>query len=244
MLEQIKITLSHTTHPGNIGASARAMKVMGLSQLALINPQKYPSAEATERASRATDILANAKIFNDVESAIADSKLIVGTSARTRSLPSKLVTPRELCNIIKENPQKVPVSILFGTENSGLTNEELHLCHYHVYIPTNPDYSSLNLASAVQLLSYELRLAFSEQALLPEQLLEDSEQPLTREQLKGVLDHFDKVMRMTGYLAPNQEKHIDMRLNRLLSKADLTQSEMNILRGFFRSVEHLYNKNQ
>lgn len=244
MLEQIKITLSHTTHPGNIGASARAMKVMGLSQLALINPQKYPSAEATERASRATDILANAKIFNDVESAIADSKLIVGTSARTRSLPSKLVTPRELCEIIKQNQHNVPVSILFGTENSGLTNEELHLCHYHVYIPTNPDYSSLNLASAVQLLSYELRLAFSEQALLPEQLLEDSEQPLTREQLKGVLDHFDKVMRMTGYLAPNQEKHIDMRLNRLLSKAELTQSEMNILRGFFRSVEHLYDKSQ
>lgn len=242
MLDQIKITLSHTTHPGNIGATARAMKVMGLSKLALINPKKYPSAEATERASRATDILANAEIFDDVESAIAGSKLVIGTSARTRSLPSKLVTPRELCDIIKSNSHKRPISILFGTENSGLTNEELHLCQYHVYIPTNPDYSSLNLASAVQLLSYELRLALCEESLLPEQVLEQSEQPLSREQLKGVLEHFDKVMRITGYLAPNQEKHIDMRLNRLFNKADLTQSEMNILRGFLRSVEHLHDK--
>lgn len=241
MLNKIQVVLSHTTHPGNIGATARAMKVMGLANLALVNPKKYPSAEATERASRATDILANAKVYQDLNDAVSESKLIVGTSARTRSLPSKLITPRELTQIIESEPQKVPVSILFGTENSGLTNEELHLCHYHVYIPTNPDYSSLNLASAVQLISYELRLAFAEGELLPEQPVVESEQPINRAQFDGMLNHFIKVMRETGYLMPDHEKQIDIRLNRLLNKAEITQGEMNILRGFLRSVEYKCN---
>ncbi|TQV76773.1 RNA methyltransferase [Aliikangiella marina] len=238
MLDKIQVVLSHTTHPGNIGATARAMKVMGLSRLALVNPQKYPSAEATERASRATDILADAVVTEDLNTAIAESKLIVGTSARTRSLPSKLITPRKLTEIIQESPTKTPVSILFGTENSGLTNEELHLCHYHVYIPTNPDYSSLNLASAVQLICYELRLAFAEGDLLPEQPVVESEEPINRAQFDGMLEHFLTVMRETGYLMPDHEKQIDIRLNRLLNKAEVTQSEMNILRGFLRSVEY------
>jgi len=242
MLDKIQIVLSHTTHPGNIGATARAMKVMGLSNLALVNPKKYPSAEATERASRANDILANAKITDDLNEAIADSKLIVGTSARTRSLPSKLITPRELTQIIEKEPHKMPVSILFGTENSGLTNDELHLCHYHVYIPTNPDYSSLNLASAVQLICYELRLAFAEGELLPEQPIVDSEQLISRAQFDGMLQHFLTVMRQSGYLMPDHEKQIDIRLNRLLNKAEITQAEMNILRGFLRSIENKCNQ--
>ena len=237
MLDDIRVVLSHTTHPGNIGAAARAMKVMGLSQLAMVNPKKYPSAEATERASRATDILANAKISTDIESAVADCKLIVGTSARTRSLPSKLITPRELTQIIENDPERKPVALLFGTENSGLTNEELHLCHYHVYIPTNPDYSSLNLASAVQLIAYELRLAFADKSEFPLQEVGEMEMHVDRKQMSGVLEHFDKVMRLTGYLMPDHEKQIDIRMNRLLNKADITLSEMNILRGFLRSVE-------
>ncbi|MCW9000733.1 MAG: TrmJ/YjtD family RNA methyltransferase, partial [Kangiellaceae bacterium] len=143
MLEQIRTVLSHTTHPGNIGAAARALKVMGLSQLTLVNPKDYPCAEATQRASRATDILADAAVVGSMEEAVADCRLIVGTSARTRTLPSKLITPRELAEKIKHNPSRLPVAILFGTENSGLTNEELQICHYHVCIPTNPEYSSL-----------------------------------------------------------------------------------------------------
>jgi len=238
MLNDIRVVLSHTTHPGNIGATARAMKVMGLSDLALVNPKKYPAAEATERASRATDILANAGVHQDIESAIADCQLVVGTSARTRSLPSKLITPRKLTEIISQQPDRKPVAILFGTENSGLTNEELHLCHYHVYIPTNPDYSSLNLASAVQLITYELRLAFAETDLIPSQEISENEMPVNREQLAGVLAHFDRVMRQTGYLMPDHEKQIENRMNRLLNKAELTLSEMNILRGFLRSIEN------
>ncbi|WP_196138428.1 RNA methyltransferase [Aliikangiella sp. G2MR2-5] len=237
MLDQIRTVLSHTTHPGNVGATARALKVMGLSQLALVNPKDYPSAEATRRASRATDILANATIHDNLDSAIADCQLVVGTSARTRTLPSKLISPRELAEEIKTTPDRVPVAILFGTENSGLTNEELHKCHYHVCIPTNPEYSSLNLGSAVQLIAYEMRLALSEEAVLPEQRVVDSEQHITHEQLSGLLQHFDKVMQLTGYKIPKHAKYLDLRLERLLCKAEVTTSEYNILRGFLSSVE-------
>ncbi len=237
MLEQFKVVLSHTTHPGNIGATARAMKVMGLSNLALVNPAKYPSAEATERASKASELLTNAKIYTDVKEALSDCRLIVGASARTRSLPSRLVTPRELVEVIKNNPDSMPVALLFGTENSGLTNDELHLCHYQVYIPTNPDYSSLNLASAVQLISYEMRLAFSEMKQLPEQRIISNEQRISRKQLDGLLEHFEQVMLDTGYLNPNHKKQIDNRMSRLLSKADVTESEYKVLRGFLASVE-------
>lgn len=238
MLDQIRIILSHTTHPGNIGATARAMKVMGLSQLALVNPSKYPSAEATERASKAADILSKATIHDDIHQAVSDCRLIVGASVRTRSLPSRLVTPRELVTVIKENPTNTPIAILFGTENSGLTNDELHLCHYQVYIPTNPDYSSLNLASAVQLISYEMRLAFSQMQQLPEQRVTANERKISRAQLDGLLAHFEKVMDDTGYLNIDHRKQIDNRMSRLLSKAEITESEYKVLRGFLSSIEN------
>jgi len=238
ILDQIKIVLSHTTHPGNIGATARAMKVMGLSDLALVNPKKFPCAEATERASKASDILANARIYDEMNQALAECRLIVGASVRTRSLPSKLVTPRELVSVIQEKPNNLPVAILFGTESSGLTNEELHLCHYQVYIPTNPEYSSLNLASAVQLISYEMRLAFSEMKQLPDQRVIANEQIISRQQFDGLIAHFDKVMQFTGYINPEHRKDIDIRMNRLLSKAQITESENRVLRGFLSSIEN------
>jgi len=236
MLDQIEIVLSHTTHPGNIGAAARAMKVMGLSNLVLVNPKYYPSAEATDRASKANDILETAKVYSSMRQAISGSRLIVGTSARARSLPSKLVTPRELVEIINRDLTRAPISVLFGVENSGLTNEELHLCHYHVYIPTNPDYSSLNLASAVQLIAYEMRLAFSEMASLPVTEPSRNERAISRQELEGVLQHFDQIMQETGYLQEDNKKQLDIRMNRLLNKAALTLSETNILRGFLSSI--------
>jgi TrmH family RNA methyltransferase len=239
MLDQIKVILSHTTHPGNIGATARAMKVMGLSRLGLINPNRFPSAEATERASKAADILSKATVYESVEASIADCRLIVGASVRTRSLPSRLVTPRELVDVIRDNQQNLPVALLFGTENSGLTNEELHLCNYQVYIPTNPEYSSLNLASAVQLISYEMRLAFSEGEQLPEQRITANERMVSHQQLDGLLEHFESVMTKTGYLNPKHPKQIEIRMNRLMSKAEITESEYKVLRGFLSSVEHL-----
>jgi tRNA (cytidine32/uridine32-2'-O)-methyltransferase len=237
MLEKIKIVLSHTTHPGNIGATARAMKVMGLSNLALVNPNKYPSAEATERASKAANILAEAKVYEHVEEAISDCRLVIGASVRTRTLPSKLVTPRELADKIKNQPENMPVAIMFGTENSGLTNDELHLCHYQVYIPTNPDYSSLNLAQAVQLISYELRLALSDMKQLPDQRVIANETQVSHHQLDGLLAHFEKIMLKSGYLNPDHRKQIDNRMSRLLSKAQVTESEYKLLRGFLSSID-------
>jgi len=237
MLDKIRVVLSHTTHPGNIGATARAMKVMGLSDLALINPSHFPSAEATERASKASDLLASAKVCSSVEEAVSDCRLVVGSSVRTRTLPSRLVTPRELVSVIQEKPENVPVAIMFGTENSGLTNDELHLCHYQVYIPTNPDYSSLNLASAVQLISYEMRLAFSELKQLPEQRVDSNEQQISREQMDGLLAHFERVMLSSGYLNPSHKKQIDNRMNRLLGKAQITESENRLLRGILSSID-------
>ena len=237
MLKNIKIVLSHTTHPGNIGATARAMKVMGLSNLTLVNPSRYPSAEATERASKAADILAGASVHDNIADAISDCRLVIGASVRTRTLPSRLVTPRELAEKIKNQPENMPVAIMFGTENSGLTNDELHLCHYQVYIPTNPDYSSLNLAQAVQLISYELRLALTDVKQLPEQRVITNEIQVSRSQLEDLLAHFEKIMLKTGYLNPEHRKQIDNRMSRLLSKAAVTQSEYKLLRGFLSSVD-------
>ncbi len=237
MLDQIQIILSHTTHPGNIGAAARAMKVMGLSQLKLINPKFFPSAEATERASKAADLLASAQIYQDTVAALNDCRLVIGASVRTRSLPSRLVTPRELTQIISENPQNSPVGILFGTENSGLTNDELHLCHYQVYIPTNPDYSSLNLASAVQLICYEMRLAFAQMQHLPEQRVPANEQQISRQQLDQLQQHFYQLMLEVGYVNPHHEKQLKNRLSRLLSKTQVTESENRLLRGFLTAIE-------
>ncbi len=241
MLDQIKVILSHTTHPGNIGATARAMKVMGLSKLRLVNPKYFPSAEATERASKASDLLTNAGVFKSTEDAITDCRLIVGASARTRSLSTRLVTPRELTEIIGTNPENTPVALLFGTENSGLTNEELHLCHYQVYIPTNSDYSSLNLSQAVQLIAYEMRLAFSKVQQLPEQRVIDNERVISRNQLDGFLNHLKDVMVNVGYLNVTHQKQIDNRLNRLFSRVDMTESEFKILRGFLSSIENKLN---
>lgn len=211
---------------------------MGLSDLALVNPRNYPSAQATERASKAADLLASASVYDDIEHAIADCRLVIGASARTRSLPTRLVTPRELAENIKHEPHSVPVAILFGTENSGLTNDELHLCHYQVYIPTNPDYSSLNLAQAVQLISYEMRLALSDMKQLPEQRVIANEQQISHQQLQGLLSHFEKVMLCSGYLDPKHRKQIDNRMNRLFSKSQVTESEYKLLRGFLSSIEN------
>jgi TrmH family RNA methyltransferase len=236
MLDNIQVVLSHTTHPGNIGAAARAMKVMGLSKLVLVKPKHFPSTEASERASKANDILASARVCQSMEEAIADSRLIVGASARTRSLPSKLVTPRQLIEVIQQDRVRVPISLLFGTESSGLTNEELHLCHYHVFIPTNPEYSSLNLASAVQILAYEMRLALSGIEPLPQRVINPNDRVVSREKLLGLVEHFEIAMQHTGYLQPELRQQTAVKMNRLLSKADVSLSELNMLRGFLSSV--------
>ena len=238
-LADIQIVLSNTTHPGNIGATARAMKTMGLSNLILINPSNYPSAEATVRASRADDILQSANVVEDIQQGLAGSHLVIGTSARQRRHDAPLLTPRQLADKVAENPRR-KISIVFGTENSGLTNEELSLCHYQVYIPANPEYSSLNLASAVQLIAYDLRmrhLELCEQDTLPEQ----EHIPVTAELMQGFYEQFEQAMISTGYLDPENPKQLALRIRRMYNRMQPDQSEYQILRGFLTSIEKRIN---
>ncbi len=239
MLDQIKIVLCFTSHPGNIGAAARAMKTMGLSQLVLVSPKDFPSEEASARSSGALDILDNATVVNSVEEAIKDCKLVIGTSSRNRALPWPLVEPREMVQIISEKSQARPVAILFGRESVGLLNEELQLCNYHVNIPANPEYMSLNLASAVQIISYELRLQFLNESPLKEEAFEqkDSETTATSEQVEGLYQHIEQTMVTTDFFDPENPKLLSARIRRLFAKSQLNQGEVNILRGFLASIE-------
>ena len=159
MLDQIRIVLIRTSHPGNIGSVARAMKTMGLKQLYLVSPEQFPHDKAREMASGASDILNQAKVVSSLTEAIGHCSLVVGSSARERTIPWPLLTPREMANEIKLESPDTKVAILFGREQSGLSNEELECCHLHVQIPADPAYSSLNIAAAVQVIAYELRLA-------------------------------------------------------------------------------------
>lgn len=245
MLDTVKIVLCYTSHPGNIGAAARAMKTMGLSQLVLVGPKNFPCEEAMVRSSGALDILENASVVETVEEAIKDCRLVIGTSSRNRTLPWPLIEPREMAEIIDEKPQARPVAILFGRESVGLLNEELQLCHYHVNIPANPDYMSLNLASAVQIVSYELRLKSLENAPIAEEEFElkDSENMATSEQVEGLYQHLEQTMTDTEFFDPENPKLLSSRIRRLFAKSQLNQGEINILRGFLASIEKYLKRN-
>jgi tRNA (cytidine32/uridine32-2'-O)-methyltransferase len=234
-LADIDILLSHTTHAGNIGATARAMKTMGMSRLVLLNPKNFPSAEATVRASRADDILEMARVVTSLDEGLSDRQLVIGTSARQRRHDAPLLTPKQLAEKISENPGQ-RVSIVFGTENSGLTNEELSRCHYQVFIPANPEYSSLNLASAVQLIAYELRmksLESEEQGGLPIK----PHEVVTAELMEGFFVQLLDTMTLTGYLNPDQPKQLELRIRRLFNRLQPDSSEYQILRGFLTSIQ-------
>jgi len=239
LLEQIRIVLCQTSHPGNIGAAARAMKTMGLKHLVLVNPKQFPSDEAVARSSGATDILENAKVVSSLEEGIKDCRLVIGTSSRNRALPWPMVEPREIKSILA-NESALPMAVVFGRESSGLLNDELQLCHYHVNIPANPEYMSLNLAAAVQVICYECRLLALElnESLSP--VLTDSElgseRKATVEQTEGLYHHLENVMTETGFFDPNEPKLLPSRLHRLFAKAQLTEAEVNILRGFLSSM--------
>ena len=154
MLDNIRVVLVNTSHPGNIGGAARAMKNMGLSRLVLVEPRDFPSPEAEARASGASDVLESAQVVATLEEALVGCTVVLGTSARDRSLPWPLVDPRECGEkVIAEAGQGKEIALVFGREHAGLTNDELQRCHFHVHIPSSPDFSSLNLAAAVQVLS-------------------------------------------------------------------------------------------
>lgn len=236
--DNIRIVLVNPSHPGNVGAVARAMKNMGLKQLYLVSPEDFPNEYAFARASGADDVLADAVVVESVEKAIAPCQWIFGTSARSRMLAWPVKNPRECAQFITKNlPAKV--AILFGRESRGLTNEELACCHYHIHIPTDEKFSSLNLAAAVQVLTYELRMAALESInkVTGESNIEREDPLANAMQMDGFYSHLQKVMMDLDFLDPKQPKLLMRRLQRLFNRAHLDEVEVNILRGLLSSIE-------
>jgi len=230
----IRIVLVDTNHPGNIGAAARAMKNMGLRELHLVRPRLFPHADATARASGADDVLQAARVHRDLEDAIADCGLVVGTSARQRHLPWDLVEPRECAPEIVQAARSGEVALVFGSERVGLTNFELARCNVLATIPTDPAYSSLNLAMAVQVFAYELWLLGRPQAPEPPAL----DVPLaSAEEMRRLYEHLEQVLEQIDFRDRTGGGHLMARIRRLFNRARLDQNEMNILRGILTAVQ-------
>jgi len=228
-----RIVLINTSHPGNIGATARAMKNMGLKELYLVQPGQFPAAEATARASGADDLLATAVCVEELDAAVSDAGLVIGASARRRSLPVPILDPRECAALIGRQAEDTRTAILFGRERTGLSNEELDRCHYLVQIPTNPDYPSLNLAAAVQVISYELRMVAAQAV----------SQPAGRHRLAtaGDMDrfyrHLEETLVAIDFLDPDNPRQLMRRLRRLFGRIQPDENEVNILRGILTAVQ-------
>lgn len=233
MLENLRIILVNTSHPGNIGSVARAMKTMGLSKLYLVSPKLFPDQKATELASGALDVLESAKVVQTLDEAIGDCHLVIGTSARSRAIPWPLLTPRECATTVDSQSIKTNIAIVFGREQSGLTNEELHQCHYHVHIPSNPDYNSLNIAAAVQILCYEFRIAYEKNL---GKLSWDCEYATTQE-LESFYKHLEEVLIQINFLNPKAPRQLMTRLRRLFHRTRLDVMEVNILRGILTAIK-------
>lgn len=247
MLDRIRIVLIGTSHPGNIGATARAMHNMGLAELALVAPRcEAVTSESVSRASGADHLVHAGRNVATLEEAVADCSWVVGASARSRTLAWPMITPREL-------GQRLPaelaaggsrVALIFGREDSGLTNTELQRCHAHVHIPTNPDFSSLNLAAAVQLLAYECRLAAL--ATQPvEAANEGSDEPLaSHTELEGYFEHLERTLIGIGFHDPALPRQLMARLRRFTLRARPERMELNILRGILTATEQHTNSQE
>jgi len=239
-LKSVRIVLCHPSHPGNIGATARAMKNMSLTELYLVQPETFPSDHAIARAAGADELLSNAKVVNTLTEAIHDCKLVVGTSARRRNLPQRLTTPRDIAkNIISANQQNQPSAIVFGHERNGLSNDELNQCHYHVAIPCNPNYSSLNLAAAVQIMAYECFLANQQTTPAPDN---QYDQLANTNDMEGFYQHLNQTLTQIDFLDPKFPKRIMPKIRRLLNRANVESTELNILRGILTAINRKFKE--
>lgn len=242
-LQNVRVVLSHTTHPGNIGAAARAMKTMGLSRLFLIKPRCFPDPQATAMAAGADDIMENALICGSLDEALSGVVLTVGMTARVRGISNEVKLPREAMPLVLQQAATQPVALLFGTEMSGLTNEEVSRAQMLVNIPSAADFSSLNLAAAVQVMSYELAVAaLSGQGIASYSMQSDVPQPkiATHEQVEGYMAHLEKTLNEIGFFVTQNPARMMQRLRRLYARSRLEAGEINILRGIL-SVTSEYN---
>ncbi len=232
----VRYVLVGTTHPGNIGASARAMKAMGARQLLLVAPKTFPAAAATAMASGADDILAAARVHDTLAGAIADCTLVVATTARDRHLAWPVWSPREAAAEIRAASREGTVAVVFGREQTGLSNAELDCCQRAIRIPTDPGFNSLNLAQAVQICAYEIRAAFLS-ASAATVTRDAGERPATAQELEDLHRHFMTVMAAVGYFDPAHPRLLERRVRRFLNRARLYQTESQILRGFLAAIE-------
>lgn len=238
--DHLRIVLVGTSHPGNIGAVARAMKTMGLARLYLVEPKQFPCAEASARAAGATDVLAAARVCASLAEAIADCSLVVAASARLRSIPWPLVDAREAAALAIGRPSGEQVALVFGREKWGLSNEELEICNHLMQIQTNPDYGSLNLAAAVQILAYELRMAaLGDEARTP---LPPDSPPVTAKELADLYHHMEQTLVALRFINPAAPRQVMRRLKRLFNRAELEHTEANILRGILSKAQELVQR--
>ncbi|WP_312239822.1 tRNA (cytosine(32)/uridine(32)-2'-O)-methyltransferase TrmJ [Pantoea sp.] len=236
MLQNIRIVLVETSHTGNMGSVARAMKTMGLTNLYLVNPLVKPDSQAISLAAGASDVIGDAKIVDTLDEAISGCSLVVGTSARSRSLPWPMLDARE-CGVKSiEEGQQAPVALVFGRERVGLTNDELQKCHYHVAIQANPEYSSLNLAMAVQIIAYEVRMAWLQAQEQAKPQYEESPYPLV-DDLERFYQHMEQMMLRSGFIREANPGQVMSKLRRLYTRARPERDELNILRGMLASFE-------
>lgn len=248
-LDNIRIVLVNTSHQGNIGSAARAMKTMGLSDLVLVDPVEAPQSHASALAAGATDILAQARTVDTLQEAISDCQLVLATSARSRTLDWPMLSPRAAGRQAVQEAAQSKVALVFGRENSGLTNEELQLSQYHVHIPTNPDYSSLNLAMAVQTLSYEMRVAWLQTTESMEITESTASEPALAEYPKGedlerFYMHLQQSLTDSGFIVRQHPGQVMNKLRRLFNRARPEDNELNILRGILSTYDKRHQRMQ
>ena len=233
-LDSIRIVLVATSHPGNIGSTARAMKNMGLKHLYLVSPEHFPDQQACDLAAGADDLLDNAKIYNTLKDAIHDCNIVYATSARPREISLPGLLPSSCATQISSHADDTKIAIVFGREKSGLSNDELMLCHYHVNIPSDPNFSSLNLAQSVQIIAYELRMKI----LSPDaQVLTKQDKYATAYDRELFYEHLYKVLVEIDFINPNNPKKLMQRLRRMFNRANLEAMEINLLRGILTQIQ-------
>lgn len=234
-LDRVRVVLSRTSHPGNIGAAARAMKTMGLRDLWLVAPEAFPDEVATARASGAADVLASARVVATLEDALADTVFSAALTARRRELSLPRMQARDAARELVARSGDGIVALVFGNETSGMTNEEVGLCSLPVTIPTDPDFSSLNLGAAVQVLSYEMRMAALGEAAA---VLDDAQaEPATHADFEGFMAHLERVVTASGFHDPANPKRLLPRMRRLFNRVRLEKEEVAILRGMLTTFE-------
>jgi tRNA/rRNA methyltransferase len=232
-LDKVRIVLSHPSHPGNIGAVARAMKTMGLESLYLVNPKAFPDKEAERRAAGAWEILNNATVCADLDEALSGTVLSAAVTARSRDLSHEVFDARLGALELMSHARQHRVAVVFGTEMSGLTTSEVSKCHIVVHIPANPDYSSLNLASAVQVVTYELRMALPQLCSFPASACRAA----GFDEIERLCHHLERVAISSGFLNPREPRRLMQRIRRLFARARLEKEEVNILRGVLSACE-------